>query len=153
MRWNQHRLRFRHSLSIGLGIIVLCGCYVAMKNHLKNVPSGQAARLIEQHVDYYAEHLQIGMSRDEALSFLPKPENTNSQDVCVWVLESTEKVKTGRSDWQWLQATRGGYFIVFVDGKLATPLCANAAFSPWQALQHYAHLTSEQAEKVLGPPL
>ena len=157
MRWDQHR-RFglcRSVSSVWFGIMFLCGCDSAMKNHLRNAPSNEAAKLIEENIDYYGRHLRIGMAKDEALAFLPKPQNTNTENVCVWVLDSTEKLKThDRFDWQWLQATRGGYFVVFVDGKLATPLCANAAFNPWQALRHYAKLTVEQADQVLGrsPP-
>jgi len=55
-----------------------------------------------------------------------------------------------RRDWQWLHATKGGFFLVFVDGKLATPMCANAAFNAWQALMQYSGLSKEQAEAVLG---
>jgi hypothetical protein len=92
------------------------------------------------------------MARDKVLALLPNPANTNTENVCVWVFESTERTKTeNRGDWQWLVSTRSGFFLVFVDGKLATPLCGTSAFSPWQALQDYAGLSRERVEKVLGP--
>jgi hypothetical protein len=132
-------------------VTLLCGCDSFMKNRLRNAPANEAARMIEKHVDYYGKQLRIGMPREEALTFLPKPQNTNTQNVCVWVFDSMENVKTqDRLDWQWLQSTRGGFFLVFVESKLATPMCANAAFNPWQALQDFAKLSGEQAEHILG---
>ena len=112
-------------VSVFFCILFICGCDSIMKSRLRTAPSNEAAKMIERHMDYYAEHLRIGMSREEALAFFPKPQNTNTQDVCVWVFDSAEKDEPrDRLDWQWLQATRGGFFLAFVDGKLATPLCA-----------------------------
>jgi hypothetical protein len=92
------------------------------------------------------------MSKEEAASYFPKPQNTNTQNVWVWVNPSTELHETkDRLDWQWFVSTRGGFFVVFVDGKLATPVCANAAFNPWQALEAYANVSIAQAERMLGP--
>ena len=136
-----------------LAAIFLCGCGVSMKNQLRDASSGEAAKLIDANQDYYSKRLRIGMPKEEALALLPKPQNTNTQNVCVWVLGSTEAIKTqDRRDWQWLQSTRGGFFVVFLNEQLATPLCANAAFNPWQALEHYVGLTSQQAQDILGRP-
>ena len=130
-----------------LASLVFAGCDFTIKTR----PNG-AANAIERHMDYYSKRLHIGMPRYGVLALLPKPQNINTQNVCVWVLESTETIKAqDRYDWQWLQKTRGGYFVVFVDDKLATPLCANAAFDPWQALEHYAKMTNDQAKRILGP--
>jgi len=52
---------------------------------------------------------------------------------------------------RWFVATRGGLFVVFVEWKLATRLCANVAFNPSQALEAYADVTSAQTEKILVP--
>ena len=134
-----------------LALILLSARGSKLQRELTSAQPSEAANLIEKHIDFYGRKLQIGMSKEEALAFLPKPQNTNGDNVCVSADDSTETVRTERFDWQWLQATRGGYFLIFVDGRLATPLCANAAFNPWQALRTYTRLTSEQAEQVLGP--
>jgi len=141
----------RLTLGAFLGIGLFCGCESAMKTRLRNAPPDKAAKVIEAHLDYCSRHLQAGMSRDEALALLPRPQNTDNDAVCVWIFDYSEHAKAnGRFDWQWLQSTKGGFFVVFVEGKLATPLCANAAFTPWEALQHYAKLSGEQAEQILG---
>jgi hypothetical protein len=144
-----------HLVKLGLATLALAivagGCDLATKHTMKPVPPEKAAEQIERNLDYYGRHLLIGMSKSEALRILPTPQNTNTENVCVWVGPSTELiVTTNRLDWQWLQATRGGYFMVFVDNKIATPLCANAALNPWQALQKHFGLTLEQAEDILG---
>jgi hypothetical protein len=132
-------------------VALLSGCDLFMENRLRNAPANEAASLIEKHVDYYAKRLRIGMPRDEALAFLPRPQNRDTQNVCVWVFDSMENVKTQDPlDWRWLESTRGGFFLVFVESKLATPLCANAAFNPWQALQDFSKLSGEQADHILG---
>jgi hypothetical protein len=144
-----------HQRRIALGILfaslLLSGCDSTMKTRMHETAPAEAANAIERNLEYYSKQLRLGMPRREVLAFLPPPQNTNNENVCVWVLESTEAVKTqGRYDWQWLQATRGGFFIVFVDDKLATPVCANAAFNPWQALEHYANVSIDEAQRILG---
>ena len=131
--------------------LLLSGCDSTMKTRMHNTAPSKAASTIESHLNYYSKQLRLGMPRQEVLACLPQPQNTNTETVCVWVFESTEAVKTqGRYDWQWLQVTRGGFFIVFVNDKLATPLCSNAAFDPWQALEHYAKVSSDDAQRILG---
>ena len=153
MRRNQHHafgvLRFT---SLALIVVVsVSGCDLMVNTKVRNASPEQAATRIEKHIDYLGTRLRVGMSKGEALSFLPKPQNTNSENVCVWAFDFTQNVKRQRRyDWQWLLLAKGGYFLVFVDGRLATPLCASAAFDPWQALQNYAKLSPEQAEQILG---
>jgi uncharacterized protein YceK len=118
-----------YSLLIAIAIL-LSGCGSTIKFRAHRVSGPEAVKFIEAHIDFYSKELRMGTPRSVVLSYLPKPDNTNIGNVCVWVSKSTETVvTTNRSDWQWLQATRGGYFLVFVDDKLATPLCANAAFT------------------------
>lgn len=139
-------------ISLSLAVTILSGCNLTVKSRLSKTDPSEAVSTIEHHLDYYSGHLHIGMPKGDALAILPMPHNTNTENVCVWVLPSTEtNPQPDHQDWQWLQSTRGGYFVIFVDGKLATPLCANAAFDPWQALEHYSHLTSAEIQKILGP--
>jgi hypothetical protein len=141
-----------------LSIIVICILVVALfdsdayfKIRAKQATGPEASDFIEPQIDFYSRRLHVGMPRQVVLSFLPLPANTNTENVCVWADASTEAVITkNHFDWQWLQATRGGYFLVFTNGRLATPLCANAAFDPWQALERYAGMSSEQTEKFFG---
>jgi outer membrane protein assembly factor BamE (lipoprotein component of BamABCDE complex) len=135
-----------------LAVLLAVGCNSTIKHQANKIESVHAAKFIECHIDFYSDKLRIGMPRQTVLSYLPKPQNTNTENVCVWVDKSTEAVVTqDRFDWQWLQPTRGGYFLVFVNDKLVTPLCANAAFDPWQALDRYAGMTKNQIQEILGP--
>src|SRR6266567_3836610 len=141
---------YRRALCALLALVLLCGCDAFMRNSLRNASPETAVDVIGKHLDYYSQHLPMGMAREEALRLLPKPHNTNTENVCVWIIGYSDLPKTqGRLDWQWLHIAKAGYFLVFVDGRLATPLCSNAAFDPWQALNDYAKLTGEQAEHIL----
>jgi hypothetical protein len=131
--------------------IFLSGCNSILKHQLTQARNAEAARLIGSHLDFYERKVHIGMSREGALAYFPKPQNTNTQNVCIWVYDSTETVKSRDLDWQSLQATRAGYFVVFVDGKLATPICADSSFNSWGALKKYGNFSQEQANQVLGP--
>ena len=151
-------LKTPHSTVKVLSIIVIYILVVALfdsdeyfKIRAKQATGPEASDFIERQIDVYSRKLHVGMPRQVVLSFLPLPANTNTENVCVWANESTETVITeNQFDWQWLQATRGGYFLVFTNGRLATPLCANAAFNPWQALEGYAGMSSEQTGKFFG---
>ena len=152
MKYLFGKIRLLIATGICLAIVLALGCNSTIKYQANKIESVDAAKFIERHIDFYSGKLRIGMSRQTALSYLPKPHNINTESVCVWVDKSTETVVTqNRLDWQWLQATRGGYFVVFVDDKLVTPLCANAAFDPWQALERYSGMTRNQTQQILGP--
>ena len=122
-----------------------------MKNKLHNAAPDDAVNLIERNIDYCGKSLHLGMPEADALAFLPKPHNTNTENVCVWIVDYSKNIQNNEPlNWQWLQSTKGGYFMVFLNGKLATPLCANAAYTPWEALQDYGKITDKQAKQILG---
>ena len=50
---------------------------------IHNAAPDQAAALMEKHIDYCWKKLPIGMSKQEALAFLPRSQNTNTENVCV----------------------------------------------------------------------
>ena len=86
------------------------------------------------------------------MAFLPRPHNTNTENVCIWIIDYTKYFNgNGRRDWQTMEITESGYFVVFVDGRLATSFCSNAAFDAWQALESYANVSRERSEQILGP--
>jgi len=116
---------------------------------LRNAPPNAAAAAIEKYAAYCSKEVRMGMPRERALQLLPKPHNTNTANVCVWVDSFSER-SNERRDWQWLHLTKGGFFLVSIDGKVATPICANASMNAWQALIKYAGLSEELAERVLG---
>ncbi|MDR3458732.1 MAG: hypothetical protein P4N60_14880 [Verrucomicrobiae bacterium] len=92
-------------------IAISSGCDSDLQNRLRNTPPDAAAKTINENQDFYAKHLKIGMSKTEVLSLMPDPQNTNTQNVWLWVFDSTENIPTrNRLDWQWLQSTRGGFF-------------------------------------------
>jgi hypothetical protein len=147
-------MRRRHDSPFFVAFLLLlavmpAGCKMNMETRIQKVKPEMAAKLIESEMDYFAGRLYIGMPKIEALKFLPAPHNTNTENVCIWVFEQPSGSNPNRLDWQWLQA-RAGFFVVFVSDKLATPVCATAAFDPWQALQTYAKVNDKRADEILG---
>ena len=126
-----------------------CGAYI--KSEIHSAAPDDAFKTIGENIDFCEETLHLGMSRAEVFSFLPNPHNTNDENVCVWISDYSNTIQAKEPlSWQWLQSGKGGYFLVFTNGYLATPLCANAAYNPSEALQDYSKLSEVEASNILA---
>src|SRR4051812_40044563 len=112
------------------------GCKSDSTAGQKNMRTMKAATFIEKNLHRLERRIRIGMSKDKVQAFMPPVQNNDTDKVWVWV-DSSDIRPGERRDWHWLAATKGGCFVIFKDGRLATPICACAAFDPWNALEYY----------------
>lgn len=118
--------------------------------HAKRVAAADAATFISGHLEDYEQTLRIGLSRSRAAAVLPKPNNTNTSNVWTWVRDYSPPA--ANPDWRKLILwPKNGYFLVLVDGKVATPLCVASEFDPWEALVKYSNKSQAEADQILGP--
>jgi hypothetical protein len=118
----------------------------------KRVPRREACSFISDHMETYSRRLQ-GATLAEALALLPEPDNTNRANVLVWKHRAQVVGELSPGDWRQLVYSPGdGLMLIFVDGKVATPLLAiSADWDPWRALMQIHNMTEKEAEAVLGP--
>ena len=125
------------------------GCKLQSRAEINNMRTMKAATFIEKNLHRLERRIRIGMSKDKLQALMPPVQNNDTDKVWVWV--NSSNLQPGeRRDWHWLIVGNGAYFVIFKDGRLATPICAGAAFDPWQALEYYANLSRAQAEEFLA---
>lgn len=132
-----------------LAMVLLIECNLPMQMRVKDIPDNQAADFIGEHMDFYDSHLKLGMAEAGALAYFPRPHNTDTNHIFAWLCGSEDTSKGHPTDWQSLEFTRDGYFMVFDNDKLVTPPTAFSAADPWQTLEACGK-TPEQAEQLVG---
>lgn len=118
----------------------------------KRVPRSEAFDFISNNMDTYGHRLREA-TLAEALALLPEPDNTNRANVLVWKHRKQVGGEPASGDWRQLVFSPGdGLMLVFVDGKIATPLLSiSADWDPWLALEQLKQISAEEADRILGP--
>lgn len=120
----------------------------------KRIKREDAALFITKNRTQYESRLKIGLQRSVAELILPAPNNANTGEVLLWSEEYEEARKVKDLDWKnmLLVPGKGCFFIVFRNGRIATPLLTSAAdWDPWAALVKFQKMSEAEAVGVLGP--
>ena len=146
-------------IGIGFAVFWLREWKLSRDRWFKNPPRNIAGFVIDKYLDHYMSDFTLVMPRAQIFKKLPEPINGDSENVCIWLVEDTEHVFDGvradRLSWRSLiDWHEGTCFMVFVNGKAATPICGSAGLTPWDALEVYGHMSRQQSEAILGkcPP-
>jgi hypothetical protein len=77
------------------------------------------------------KHLQIGMSKEEVASIMPEAQNRDNRRVWIWI-KPRDRQPTGADfeKWENLRMLGDGYFLVFHEGRLVSPLGVLSADDP-----------------------
>ncbi len=131
---------------------LLAGCDACTENKIKSAQPEDAARVMNENLDFLWRTLPLGTPRSEALFTLPKAHNTDTDNVAMWVWPSDQASKLNlERPWRELYLWNDGYFIVFVDGKVATPPLSISSYeNPWFGLLSYTKMSRSEIEAVLG---
>lgn len=134
-----------------VGFIVLWrpGSSLLLRYQARKIAPAEAAMFIVKNLEFYEKHVKVGQIRSQAEAMLPEPNNRDRECVWIWVRDFSPKL-SGEKWKELLKWPQSEYFVVVVDGKVATPLCSAAAFDPWEALARYTNLTEDEADQILG---
>jgi hypothetical protein len=88
------------------------------------------AQLIEKWRSYVSRIARVGESKQIILKEIGAPQNTDSEHIWIWVDDYEVVASTvGISNWVAMsKCGSDGFFILFRDGKAASPLMAFSAF-------------------------
>lgn len=140
------------SLAIAIvGLIVLWFAVrsLLIEHRARKIAPAEAAMFIVKNWEFYDKHLRVGEMRSQAEAMLPKPNNEDRECIWIWVRDFVPKL-SGDKWRELLKWPKNGYFVVVIDGKLATPLCVVSEFDPWEALVRYGNMTEDNANRILG---
>jgi hypothetical protein len=134
-------------VAVALYVASGCGCY--RTNSGVKTRNIQTATFIEKNFDRLGRRAKIGATKENLKGVLPPMQNNDTEKVWVWV-DSSELNPGEDRAWRDLIAGKGGYFVVFREGRLVTPICSCAAFvDPRHALETFANLSQAEAEEFL----
>ena len=135
--WLWHELTIRH------------------RRYLKNPPREIAGSVIRKYWDDYAKYMEIGTPRSHFFKLFPEPANAHSEMVCVWLYSDKQHRLAGMKPedltWRSLMGwSEGSCFVVFIDGKLATPVSNSGAFTVSGALAGSLGISLDKARMLVG---
>lgn len=133
-------LKTRHL--VGVCILTSFACLTFWTT--RNLPRRLETRLglIQQS----GTKLASGMSKREVETIVGKPDNQDTEHVWMWL--TTNSLETGVVSWI-ENYTEPGYFLVFRNNKLISPLLKNMESDPWEVLK-YLPGNRVDPESILG---
>ena len=96
--------------------------------------------------------IKIGMTKAEVSRFLPNPHNIDNEYVWFWIVEYKKyKQKNLPFRWNDMVNESGGYFLIFLDNKLALGFWKTSSNTPGQRLRASCDykITEDEANEIL----
>jgi hypothetical protein len=122
-----------------------------IRQQAKQVRRDEGMAFIDDHWDYYDRVLRVGALRSEIEPLLPLPDNTNTDHVLYWAAKYLLRGASINRDWrEMLNHPSDAVFIVFINGRLATPLLPTSAdWTPVNALANFGQVSDDEATRLL----
>lgn len=105
--------------------------------------------LIDKLALVLSTKIQKGMSKAEVRSVLGDPQNTDSDYVWMWTTKDGSE-NPRETTWQSLSFATAGYFVVFYQDRLVSPIIKCTEANPWGVMVHSTDLNIEMVEQLIG---
>lgn len=106
-----------------------------IKSQIRSSPQEVRTQFIEKHTDYLWFFLDTGMSKEDVVEITGEPQNDDNENVWIWIDKYKEYSNIYKHyKWNEMYNYCDGFFLIFIDNRLAYTISANSAGSPTNIL-------------------